>query len=70
MPLEKHDKMICFKIGSETYKRVKLKVAFDNTTIRAYVTRLIKQDLDSDTRINKHVHKVDLERVLGKEISY
>ena len=42
------EKTINFKIDSELYKEIKIKVAKEGKTMKQYTTELIKRDLNSD----------------------
>jgi len=41
-------KVINFKVDAELYKKMKLKVVMEDTTIKGYIIKLISQDLKKD----------------------
>jgi len=47
------DKGINFKIDAEIYKRVKIRIAEQDTTLKDYILSLIIKDLSSNTNKNK-----------------
>ena len=47
------DKTINFKVDAEIYKRVKIRVAEQDTTLKDYVLSLIMKDLSRDTKFEK-----------------
>jgi len=45
-------KAINIKIDSELYKRIKMKVVINDTTLKDYVMSLILKDLENDEQSN------------------
>jgi uncharacterized protein YciU (UPF0263 family) len=44
------EKAINFKVDSEFYKQIKIRVAEEETTLKDYVIKLIKQDLEENKK--------------------
>ena len=43
------EKAINFKVGEELYKQIKVKVALEGMTLKDYIIKLIKEDLEKET---------------------
>lgn len=43
-------KAINFKVDEEFYKKIKVKIALQGVTLKDYVIKLIKQDLEKDKK--------------------
>ena len=47
------EKTINFKVDAETYKRIKIQVAEQDTTLKDYILSLIMKDLSNGNNRNK-----------------